>query len=112
MSGTLVLLFAVIASYIWNVFITMRLDSKERDFDMLEDEMAEEIKSLTESIKELKGTNRMLAEKLYTYIDINNKRVTDVEDLSTGTDNCLMEHLGMIKSLTNVTSASVPYTNT
>lgn len=90
----------------------MRLDSKERDFDMLEEEMTEEINLLRESIKELKGTNRLLGEKIYNYIDINNKRVTDVEDLATGTDNCLMEHLYLIKSLTNVTSASVPTTNT
>lgn len=112
MSGTLVLLFAVIASYIWNVFITMRLDSKERDFDMLEDEMAEEIKSLTESIKELKGTNRMLGEKLYKYIDSNNKRLTEVENDVAEQDGALSGHLSLMKSLTNVTSASVPYTNT
>jgi hypothetical protein len=79
---------------------------------MLEEDMLDEINLLKESIKAMEMKNRMLGEKLYGYIDINNARVTDVEDLATSTDDCLTEQLALMKSLTNVTSASVPTTNT
>lgn len=112
MSSTLVLLFAIIVCYIWNVFLTMRLDSNECSIDMLEDEMLEEINLLKDSIKAMEMKNRMLGEKLYGYIDSNNVRVTDIEDLATSTDDCLTRQLSLMKSMTNVTSASVPTTNT